>query len=231
MNWLLGPEVPIRRPTRTPLAALDFSPRSRPDLFLRVLFAAVPNQGPDRAPNGILPARRLSAGGCGGVDLHGPRFWFAPTLLWFGSSDRALMLLAGSGLIASILIVLNHLAARVARDLLRLLSFVRRRGAGFLRLSIGRHAARSRIHLAVFRAPGLWPGLAARITVRRAPACSCCAGNGSASISNRAWRRWRAATIPGATSRRWTTTTRTARCPRGSAGTCSNFRIGSTPRP
>ncbi len=44
-------------------------------------------------------------------------------------------------------------------------------------------------------------------------------------------RRWPAAIPPGAISRPWTTTTRTARCPPGSAGTCSTFRTGFTPRP
>lgn len=56
-------------------------------------------------PNGILPAsdylQAVSAA------LHGARFWFAPSLLWFGASDRALMLLCWAGIIASILLVLN----------------------------------------------------------------------------------------------------------------------------
>src|SRR6202041_1462523 len=35
------------------------------------------------------------------------RFWYAPTLLWFSSSDRLLMALFWIGLIASILLVAN----------------------------------------------------------------------------------------------------------------------------
>ncbi|MBB5341492.1 hypothetical protein [Tunturiibacter gelidoferens] len=35
------------------------------------------------------------------------RFWYAPTLLWFASSDRLLMALCWIGLIASILLVAN----------------------------------------------------------------------------------------------------------------------------
>src|SRR5271169_2615068 len=38
------------------------------------------------------------------------------------------------------------MAARNAGDLFRLFSFVRERGAGFLRLSVGWHAARSWVH-------------------------------------------------------------------------------------
>src|ERR1700693_2237461 len=41
-------------------------------------------------PNGLLPAvdylQAVSA------TLHGQRFWLAPTLFWWGSADRALML-------------------------------------------------------------------------------------------------------------------------------------------
>src|SRR5271156_5350970 len=33
------------------------------------------------------------------------RFWYAPTLLWFSSSDRLLMALCWTGLIASIVLV------------------------------------------------------------------------------------------------------------------------------
>src|SRR6202158_5541252 len=55
---------------------------------------------------GILPAEvyldRVSI-------AFGPlgRIWFAPTLLWVNSSDRALMLVVVAGLIASVLLVLN----------------------------------------------------------------------------------------------------------------------------
>jgi hypothetical protein len=56
-------------------------------------------------PNGILPAgdylQAVAAA------LQAQRFWYAPTLLWFGSSDRALMLLCWVGAIASLLLVLN----------------------------------------------------------------------------------------------------------------------------
>jgi lipase maturation factor 1 len=56
-------------------------------------------------PAGILPAidylRAVSA------QLRSDRFWFAPTVFWFGSSDRALMLVCWIGAIASLLVLFN----------------------------------------------------------------------------------------------------------------------------
>ena len=57
-------------------------------------------------PDGLLPA---------GVYLeevakavHGlARFWYAPTLLWISSSDRALLVLCWAGMIASVLLICN----------------------------------------------------------------------------------------------------------------------------
>lgn len=46
-------------------------------------------------------------------ELGNQRFWLAPTVLWWSSSDHALRLLAGVGLVASALVVLN-LAPRLA---------------------------------------------------------------------------------------------------------------------
>ena len=56
-------------------------------------------------PNGILPAvdyLQLVT-----TSLHGKRFWFAPSLLWFGAGNHALMALCWGGLIAAALVVLN----------------------------------------------------------------------------------------------------------------------------
>jgi len=56
-------------------------------------------------PNGILPAvdylQLVTA------SLHGKRFWFAPSLLWLGAGNHALMALCWGGLIAAALVVLN----------------------------------------------------------------------------------------------------------------------------
>ncbi len=56
-------------------------------------------------PGGILPAGDYLQAVSGAI--HSERFWFAPTLLWFGSSNHALMVLCWAGLIASLLVVLN----------------------------------------------------------------------------------------------------------------------------
>jgi len=56
-------------------------------------------------PNGILPATDyLKAVAAAFPDQ---KFWFAPTLFWFGASDRALIAVCWLGVIASILLVLN----------------------------------------------------------------------------------------------------------------------------
>ena len=57
-------------------------------------------------PEGILPARDFLQAVAAAV--HGTlKFWYAPSLFWFGSSDRALMLVTWIGLIASVLVFLN----------------------------------------------------------------------------------------------------------------------------
>jgi len=56
-------------------------------------------------PDGLLPAgmylKQIAE------VLGRSRYWYAPTLLWFSSSDRALMALCWTGMIAAILLVLN----------------------------------------------------------------------------------------------------------------------------
>jgi hypothetical protein len=57
-------------------------------------------------PEGILPAKAYLAA----VPNLYPgmyRFWFVPTLLWFSSSDRMLMLICWLGVAASVLVVMN----------------------------------------------------------------------------------------------------------------------------
>jgi lipase maturation factor len=56
-------------------------------------------------PNGILPAADYLQ--VVAASLHGGRFWFAPSLLWFGAGNRALMVLCWGGLIAALLAVFN----------------------------------------------------------------------------------------------------------------------------
>src|SRR6202161_2222741 len=56
-------------------------------------------------PNGLLPAGDYLQ--AVSTSLHSQRFWFAPTLFWLGSSDRALMLVCWVGLIVSVMVIFN----------------------------------------------------------------------------------------------------------------------------
>src|SRR5882672_6100054 len=56
-------------------------------------------------PRGILPASEYLEAVARGF---GPlRFWFAPTLLWFSSGSHMLMALCWTGIVASLLVVVN----------------------------------------------------------------------------------------------------------------------------
>jgi hypothetical protein len=109
-------------------------------------------------PNGILPAAdylpAVSAA------LHGQRFWYAPTLFWFSSSDHALMLVTWAGLMASLLVIFN-VWPRMALAIcfISFLSFVSsaRDFAGYQ--SDGMLLEAGFLSL-FFAPPGLWPGLA-----------------------------------------------------------------------
>ncbi len=56
-------------------------------------------------PAGLLPAERYLEQAA--AILGKARYWYAPTLLWFDASDRALMVLCWVGMIASLLLILN----------------------------------------------------------------------------------------------------------------------------
>ncbi|HUN64084.1 MAG TPA: lipase maturation factor family protein [Candidatus Sulfotelmatobacter sp.] len=56
-------------------------------------------------PDGLLPAGMYLK--VVAQDMSRLRYWYAPTVLWFSSSDRALMALCWVGLVASVLLVLN----------------------------------------------------------------------------------------------------------------------------
>jgi hypothetical protein len=56
-------------------------------------------------PDGLLPAGQYLKEVAQAMPHS--RFWYAPTLLWFDSSDRALLALCWAGMIASVLLVLN----------------------------------------------------------------------------------------------------------------------------
>jgi hypothetical protein len=114
---------------------------------------------------GILPAtsylQRLHVAGA-------ERFWYAPSFLWLGSSDHALMALTWIGLIASVLVVLN-LIPRPAL-IVCFLSFL-----SFIAVSqdFGQYQSDGMLleagFLALFLAPfGLRPGLGRRWLASRA---------------------------------------------------------------
>jgi hypothetical protein len=74
-------------------------------------------------PEGILPARDYLQQVT--QQLGASRFWYAPTLLWFGSGSAALAALWLVGLVASILLILNVWPrASIAACFLAYLSFV-----------------------------------------------------------------------------------------------------------
>lgn len=129
ITWLLGPEKP--RPLDRPIELdsrswLEAQPPKPPGetkpthlwprwIFLRCLgliyFSAFYSFAFQIkgliGPDGILPARDYLHAIATSPNVRAERFWFAPTLLWFGSSDRALMLVCWLGLIASMLVVIN----------------------------------------------------------------------------------------------------------------------------
>jgi len=105
VKWLLGPEIGSEKspghlwPRWFFLRALGLIYFSA---FYSLLFQIKGLLG----PTGILPAEDYLQA-VAGSPYHAWRFWFAPSLFWFGASDRALILVMWAGLIASILIVFN----------------------------------------------------------------------------------------------------------------------------
>src|ERR1700722_13186395 len=104
LEWLLGPEpITNERPGHLwprwiflrCLSLIYFS------AFYSLLFQIRGLIG----PNGILPAVEYLAAVRG--SFHAGRFWFAPSLLWFDASNRALMALCWIGIVASVLAILN----------------------------------------------------------------------------------------------------------------------------
>jgi hypothetical protein len=103
-KWLFGPEIPRERRSGhlwarwiflRALGAIYFS------AFYSLLFQIKGLIG----PNGLLPAGDFLQAVA--VELPGSRFQYAPTLLWFGTSDHALMILTWVGLIAAVAVFLN----------------------------------------------------------------------------------------------------------------------------
>ena len=121
-GWLLGPEpVSDQRPGHLwprwiflrALALIYFS------AFYSLLFQIKGLIGPD----GILPATDYLQ--AVNASMHGQRFWFAPSLFWFGASNHALIAVCWAGLCASLLALFNIWPrVSLAACLILFLSFV-----------------------------------------------------------------------------------------------------------
>jgi lipase maturation factor 1 len=156
-NWLLGPELPNERNPGhlwarwiflRALGLIYFS------AFYSLLFQIKGLIGPD----GILPATDYLQAVSGA--FHSLRYWFAPTLLWFGASDHALMLICWVGIVASLLVVLNFWPrAMLAVCFVCFLSFVSAAQDFSGYQSDGMLLEAGFISL-FFAPPGIWPGLA-----------------------------------------------------------------------
>ncbi|MGZ4872290.1 MAG: lipase maturation factor family protein, partial [Candidatus Angelobacter sp.] len=104
-EWLLGPEAPDEI-SRTHLLPRWIFLRALGLIYFSAFYSLVFQIKGLIGPRGILPAVDY----LGDVANYYPglqRFWFAPTLLWFGSGNHALMLITWLGLIASVAVVFN----------------------------------------------------------------------------------------------------------------------------
>ncbi|MGA7921501.1 MAG: lipase maturation factor family protein [Candidatus Acidiferrales bacterium] len=104
VQWLLGPEpVTEKRPGH--LWARWVFLRALGLIYFSAFYSLLFQMKGLIGPNGILPAADYLQAVA--ASLHAQRFWFAPSLFWFGASDHALMCVTWLGIIASILVVLN----------------------------------------------------------------------------------------------------------------------------
>src|SRR3954452_15942894 len=104
-EWLLGPEAPAEG-QRTHLLARWIFLRCLGVIYFSAFYSLLFQIKGMIGPHGILPA----GGYLGDVANYYPglqRFWFAPTLLWIGAGNHALMLITWVGFVASIAIVFN----------------------------------------------------------------------------------------------------------------------------
>jgi hypothetical protein len=103
-NWLLGPEHATQeRPGH--LWARWLFLRALAIWYFSAFYSLIFQIKGLIGPNGILPAGDYLQAVAGA--LHGLRFWYAPTLYWLGSSDRALMIVTWIGAVASLMLFLN----------------------------------------------------------------------------------------------------------------------------
>ena len=226
VNWLLGPE-PITEKRPGHLWPRWIFLRALGLIYFSAFYSLVFQIKGLIGPNGILPAADYLQ--AVNAALHAQRFWYVPTLFWFGSSDRALMLVCWVGLIASLLVTLNMWPrASLLICFVCFFSFVSAAQDFSGYQSDGMLLEAGFISL-FFAPPGFRPGLGSGQSAFAREPVSSAVGMVSHLFRIGRGENRRAAISRGGNSPRWTTTTRTARCQPGSAGTCSNCRTGFTP--
>ncbi|MGA9885141.1 MAG: lipase maturation factor family protein [Candidatus Acidiferrales bacterium] len=106
VSWLLGPETPPgERTGRGHLWARWIFLRALALIYLSAFYSFFFQIKGLIGPAGILPADDYLQAVA--AQLHSVRYWYAPTLLWLGSSDRALMIVCWAGIVASLLVFFN----------------------------------------------------------------------------------------------------------------------------
>ena len=102
-NWLLGPAVAAQG--RGHLWARWIFLRALGLIYFSAFYSLRFQIKGLLGPDGLLPASDYLQAVASA--FHAARFWFAPSLFWISSSDRALMLVCSVGIAASLLVVLN----------------------------------------------------------------------------------------------------------------------------
>lgn len=155
-NWLLGPE-PISETRPGHLWSRWIFLRALGLIYFSAFYSLVFQITGLIGPTGILPAGDYLQAVSGA--LASQKFWFAPTLLWFGASDHAMLLLCWVGMVASLLVVLNIWPrGMLAVCFVCFLSFVSAAQDFSGYQSDGMLLEAGFISL-FFAPPGFWPGL------------------------------------------------------------------------
>ncbi|MGH9717067.1 MAG: lipase maturation factor family protein [Candidatus Acidiferrales bacterium] len=165
--WLLGPEVPPGdRSGRGHLWVRWIFLRALALIYLSAFYSFFFQIKGLIGPNGILPADDYLQ--VVAAQLHSVRYWFAPTVLWFGSSDRALMAICWLGIAASLLVFFNAWPrASLAICFICFLSIIAAAQDFSSYQSDGMLLAAG--FLSLFLAPpGFWPGMGRRNPPSRA---------------------------------------------------------------
>ncbi len=104
VNWLLGPEpITLKRPGH--LWPRWIFLRALGLIYLSAFYSLLFQIKGLIGPNGILPAADYLQAMHAALEMRS--YWSAPSLLWFGASNSALLTLCWVGLVASLLVTLN----------------------------------------------------------------------------------------------------------------------------